>query len=411
MKFVKKILTSGTYHVNAPMRDAKTGEVTMVRKERTFTPEDLKDYADNTNKMLAEGLRVPAPIFKHDLNANPNAKDDELKGNAGFWSNFHVGKDEYGKDGLFGILEATEEYSPKIGTEVRDTSIYSVNTDNPEHQFMDGLGRKWNKVLMHVALPLQPIEPGQSNFIPLGTAMGSELLDFGESIMGNTKPTPITQVLTLLSKVGIVLPSDTTDASFMDRLVSALTQKANGGSSSSLSEKPDDSKTEVLPIMMSLTQQQVEAIVSSNVVDPATGKPFTLETFAESKSAKEASLENALTVMGHALKSNYQAAYKSRIDAGITKGQITKEYADTELYPLLDSIQMSVNGEGVIANSNGLETILKAVENLPAKQDTKGQSLMGHQAPSGSVIIPTMLNAGTMTDDRAKEIVNLILSQ
>lgn len=401
MKYVKEVLTEGQYEVS-------TFEGS---KKKTFSAEDIKKMANTSTKMLKAGIKIPAP-FKHvqegvfvtpieEITESP----DPAK-NAGFWERFYAKKNEHGTMSLYGIIDAPgKEDDPdspayKVSRTVKDTSIGLLPG------FKDGKGRSWGEfAVAHVALPVDPIEPDQTNFLPLPDidAKDYEVVAMSRKMIGN-----VSQVLTLLKDRGISLPADTTNDNFLDRLLVALMQDKSG-SNTSLSQKPSSGKVESYPIMMSLTKKQVDAILAANLQNPETNAAFTAEDLKDVPSDVE-QYKKAAEMMSVQLNSIYQERYKDRIAALISSGRINQNYADSNLLPLVNSIQMSFkNGK---AEDNHLDLTIKALEALPvSSQEPKGNldtaQFMG-RAPQGSSKESNPLDANA-DDGAVDDIINAVL--
>lgn len=397
MKFVKEILKEGVFEVSTmdgPNR-------------RTFTKDDLENIASTGRNMLRNGLRIPAP-FEHSMEAKP--EDDETSDkyeNAGYWRDLYVKKNEEGRHSLFGVLDApgndAEPDTPayKVSRLAKDTSICLLP------KFRDGKGREWENALYHIALPQHPVEPGQSNFLPLPE-------DFSMISMSlEVRGVDMNKLLTLLSKCGLSLPEDTTERNILDRLMVAATQVSSGQSRNPLTSKPDGAKTETYPVMMSLTQKQVEAILGANLVDPETNEVFVQEVFRDVPS-KEENYKKAAEMMGVQLNSIYKERYKDKISSLVSSGKISESYAQEALYPLVDAVQMSFK-DGV-PEKNHLDLTLQALEalpDLPTNTQTGRVStaeFMSQKAPtSASKVENPLTNEGLVTDDEAAEIASAIL--
>lgn len=400
-KFVKEILTEGEYEVST----------FAGPKKRVFTKKDLQASGSTVSKMIKAGIKIPAP-FRHIEKGEFVKPVEEAtsspapENNAGFWEKFFVRKNEHGTYSLYGIVDTPgsedDPNSPayKVSRTVKDTSIGLLPG------FVDGKGRNWGEhAIVHVALPLDPIEPGQSNFLPLPEDAPDdhfEAIAMSRKVVGN-----VSQVLTLLRDRGIDLPADTTNENFLDRLLVALMQITKGGTNP-LGTKPNSGKVESYPIMMSLTKKQVEAILASSLQNPETGKPFTADDLKDVPSEAE-QFKKAAEMMSVQLNSIYRERYKERIAALVTSGRVEQSYADQSLLPLINSIQMSFqDGKAV---ENHLDLTLKALESLPVKQTQADGGLdtanfMG-RTPSGSSKEPAPGDEGKDTDNDA--IINAIL--
>lgn len=401
MKYVKEILTEGEYEVST----------FSGSKKKVFTSDDLKKISSTASKMLKAGIKIPAP-FKHlqeGVFVTPveevTESVDPVK-NAGFWEKIYVRKNEHGTMSLYGVIDAPgKEDDPdspayKVSRTVKDTSIGLLPG------FKDGKGRAWgDHAVAHIALPVDPIEPDQTNFLPLPD---SEIEDYEVIAMSRKMIGNVSQVLTLLKDRGISLPADTTNENFLDRLLVALMQDQKT-SNSSLGQKPSNGKVESYPIMMSLTKKQVEAILAANLQNPETGASFTAEDLKEVPSDVE-QYKKAAEMMSVQLNAIYQERYKDRIAALVSSGRVNQNYAETNLLPLVNSIQMSFkNGK---ADENHLDLTLKALEALPvSSQEPKGDlntaQYMG-RSPNNSAKEPNPLDP--QSDDGAVDnIINAVL--
>jgi len=83
----------------------------------------------------------------------------------------------------------------------------------------------------------------------------------------------------LADSVNIVLPGDTNDQNFMERLVIALTQYAacneDEDDEGSITQPPEGANQKAAPFIMSFTQKQQAALLKT--VNPETGKNFTAD--------------------------------------------------------------------------------------------------------------------------------------
>ena len=405
-KFVKEIVREGKFLVSTAGGS---------RKEKSFTKDDLSKYAGTGKDMLQAGLKIPAPR-QHTLDAKPEIEEadpDNGYENLGYWNDFYVSKDEDGKYALYGVLDAPgdpeDSTTPagKISRTVKDTSICL-------HDFQDGLGRSWKDAIWHVALPAHPIEPGQKNFVPLPDEY--EVITMSQMV---TK-VDLYKLLTALSECGVSLPSDTTDDNFMDRLYVAVTQKANGSDKDSLRSKPKNSKVETYPIMMSLSPEQVEAILKAGIVDPTTEKPFDASAFQDDGTDPK-KLKESIVIMGNVLDKNFKERYHDRIKNLISSGRVSKEYAAASLDPMVenlkvsDAIMMGIGKDGELPK-NAVEVTLNALESLPpAKPEGDAgncgtsDNLWMSNKPKNSETVPNPHDVAQLSDTDADELIKTIL--
>lgn len=404
MKFVKEILREGKYLV-------ATGG--GGRASKAFTKPDLDRMANTANAMLRSGLRITAP-WEHDPKAQPVIGSDGLKavdyGNAGYWQRFYTAKNQDGEFSFYGVLEAPgNEEQPdtpayRVSRTARDTSICMAD------EFVDGKGNKWQGALVHVALPQHPVEPGQSNFVPLpAEEVHMSYISMGMKAPDMLSGVDIGKIVEVLKGCGLTLPEGTDESNFYDRLYAVAVQKSSGGGSSALEEKPDDSKVETKPLMMSLTSEQVESLLKANAVNPATGKAFVKEDFQDKPSDREVAQAKALEMMGNALKDVLKVRYNDRINALVSTGAITQEYADQQLAPLVETVQMSLTSEGKVADGP-VDITLRALESLPKQAPSNQGSYQMGTRPAGGTVPTLPLGAdGKLGDKEAADLVNEIL--
>lgn len=411
-RFAKEILSQGTYEVSTQ----------QGRRKVDITVEDLEKYAETGTKMLKSGIKISAP-WKHITNGQfvspieQVVENPDPSINAGFWDTFYVSLNDKGTKSLYGFIDApgsldqpdTPAY--KVSRTVKDTSIGVLPN------FKDGRGFDWGShAIAHIALPLDPVEPGQSNFVPLPE--GKEYLTIAMSRMvSSMSGTNLSEVLTLLKERGIELPADTTVETILDRLKVALMQKPAG--SNPISTKPPSGKAEVYPIMLSLTQDQKDAILKAGVVDPATGKPFAPETFQDQTSDAEEKAKKSITMMSNILRNSISEKFKTRIAALVASNRINQKYADEQLAPLLNSYQMSIEGDKLSENTP-LDMTLRALEAIPLPANAGQQQsnsgtpqnlfMSSNQLPRDAKQEPnTDANGTVMTDAEAAEIVKSIM--
>ncbi len=389
-KFKKPIVSAGVFLVGSD-----GGE----RHTEVITPDRLKHWSNQFKKMKKNGVMIPAP-WKHTNEAIPvqmgnNGTLPSSEWNAGFWDDLTVEVNEQGNSTLYGIVDVPGDKKDfntpagKIGTTVKETSIYA------RPKFVDGKGNIYDDSIMHVALVTHPIEPGQGNFEPIEEGMtiamshcqhilmASENIPFNQSgktpsetpgsdsdndSLESDAPTgDLKTIIELLSKVGIILPKDTSDENLKERLSVSLQQKISGEEEEdeeegSLTKPPKDAEKESVPMIMSTTPETKE--ITAEVI---MGHPAYIALADQNK--------QLFSVMNQQAK-NSRA---TRINALIRTGRISKEYADTHLVPMLSGFKMSFNAEGQEVSS-ALDVTLGALEAQP--QRTVEADLAGGQKPN-----------------------------
>lgn len=377
---LKEILPVGTYLTNS-----NNGR---VRKD--FSRPYLEKLAKNANQMIESGLRIPAP-FDHSKEAVPieiNKAPASAFNNAGYWTHFAVQKNDEGKDVLIGIADVPgslkDANSPyyKALHSAKDVSV------SLREEYIDGIGRKWDDAILHVALVNHAVVPGQKEFqtIPDGSQVYN--LSMLDNEPGSDKdavePGLIENVRTVLKEAcDIIIPaSNSVNVFLRDLLVAASQIKA--------SRPVDGQELQPVPIYMSttgdnsmpLSKEQAEALVATKALNPATKQPFTMEDLGfkaapagldlstlqsqlADKDAKIAKAASVIQALVNKVVNDTKQSIQSRINKLISNGVITKEYADSQLVPRLD-FQMSTLDDGSMA-SHPLEVTLSALEQLPVK--------------------------------------------
>lgn len=357
--FKKMIVSEGTYHPYNP--------ITRKKMKRHVSKEELQEFVDTANQMKLKGLKIPAP-WKHDANITSFSKIEEgdqglledSSKNAGFWDKIEgIVNPDTGKYEVYGEVDvpgdASDANTPagKVGTSVRDTSIYL------RKDFEDGAGNKWPTAVMHIALVTHPIENGQPNF---------ELTDPNDSYLAMSEFEDESSLSDLISKLKKVcklyIPPNTSKEDFPERLMSAVSQLEL-----SISEELDDSvdnKTyNAEPVIMSgLTKEAIAALVATNAINPATKKPFVEADFQDAPAKKDDSALLMMSSLTNVLQGDRRKGYRNRIDTLVETGRVVKTFADTHLYPQADNYNIELAPEGV--KESGLDTLLMSLESMPA---------------------------------------------
>jgi len=374
---MKEIIPVGPYLVNSP----------QGRIRRSFDEPYLRKVAATANSMIAAGLKIPAP-FGHHKEANPVTEIDFVSKpttpftNAGYWSYFTVEPNDKGIATLKGIADISGSKEDSNSPYFKALNSAKEVSMSMRDEYTDGLERKWQDAIIHVALVNHAVVPDQKDFeeVPGGAIINMSMMDDDDV---DYDPTMVTALKAILkSAVNIVLPDSCTAKTFMrDLLVAASQVKAN---------RPEDGQTlEPVPIYMSingdtsmLTEVQASALVATKAVNPATKLPFTMADFGftpksndislsalqaqlTEKDSKLAQMANLLKALAQNTTAATQSAIQSRINKLIAAGTITKEYADAMLQPKV-AFEMSVLSTGEVA-PHQLEITLSALEAIPAR--------------------------------------------
>lgn len=454
-RFRKPIVSAGAYEIPTPGSDNSRTEV--------ITQERLVHWADTGNLMVKEGHRIPGPWY-HDPKALPvkMGSDGSLNSssdNGGFWDRFWV-ENKDGKSTLWGEIDSPgREDDPntpagKIGTTVRETSIYV------RPSFRDGSGKEWQDAVMHIGLVTHPIEKGQENFRPVSEGLALSMSQCRYSFSMSEHPAQpiagisVNELLGKLREIAKVsLPDDTTDVNFLDRLNAALEQKR-------LSEEEESGTVRVPPkgaqeppapmITMSLTKQQIDAIVTAKTVNPSTGQPFkpeelqmsqpTVQDLQDSPAVKK--MVEFQTILMSQLNSQALTNRTERVKAILTKAPQLKPVIEAQVVPLLSGFKMSFSPDGT-PTPHAVDTVLDALEAVatsaapatamsqpkPADLATSWLSQApSHMLPQNQGDIAAMLglamsqppqgahevqptDSGVVTEENAEDIAKQFLSQ
>jgi hypothetical protein len=433
-KFKKPIVSAGVFLV---------GNGNGGRHTESITTKRLQHWANEFNRMRANGVLVPAP-WNHNPNSLPvvmgnNGMLPDSANNAGFWDSLSVETTADGKSTLYGILEAPGDEndfsSPagKIGKTVKETSIYA------RPSWVDGKENSYTDSIMHIALVTHPIEAGQGNFEPLNSGQTIAMSHCQQVFMsddGGSKPDPVSgqpdpvnneqksafqdkptgdlgTLIEMLTSIGIIIPKDTTDENLKERLSIAVQQKLSGDEEEdeeegSLRKPPKDAEQQSVPMTMSQTPNQPAVIDSEVIMAHPTYK----------------ALSDQNKAMLNVMTNQARNARATRINSLIATKRVSKEYADLHLLPLLNGFQMSFDGEGK-ENISALDVTLNALEAIPAPQapsntpnaagshsyanDTIRQLapfLMSSTAPEGSSVPnhPQGLFSDDLSDGKLEEV-------
>lgn len=347
-KFKKVIATPGTYQGTDMVNGGKAEQKQDVAR--------LKAYAEKFNQMRAAGLEVPAPA-KHLLNIVPVKSDDDVtkasmvgsKANYGFWEKLEVNAD----GALEGIVDVPlAEDAERIGKTVLATSpmIHS--------EWTDGNGKVWKDVITHIALVNQPIEAGQTNFVPvlaMAHSMGFDELkivalggspDDDTTIGGskegiNAKTATVKDALAILKQCGLTLPPDTTPENLVEYIVVA------GGAIAASNGEDDDEEEE----MQTKGKKQPNPIAMAHGDD-------------------EVKNEHLLQFATNQVK----ASYKSRLDALVTSGRLPAKTRKEKFDPQVEVVALAFDDTTGEPVPNMLDTMLETLEAMPANPLLKNQT-------------------------------------
>jgi hypothetical protein len=429
-KFTKKIVTPATHRV---------ARVDGRVEADPITPERIKKWAENTNRMIAAGVLIPAPFAHQDTNrkfiepvilgTDGASLADAYTGgklpwdsslNSGFWEKFETDKD----GNLVGILEVEGEETDfntpagKIAKTIRETSVFAQGSRKVRGR--DGQEFDSGEHLAHVAVVIAPKEDVQDNFKPLtaeelkaqpALAMAT-VFGMADVIAPSTQTTPgsmatpggtmstlpnvppdeeLVDLLNLLRADGTELPADTDRENLVERLRLVLTQKLR-------SEQESEKENESLTNAPAGAQARNQSVAMSTVNTSATPATERDKAFA--------------LLMGNVLREK-RKTLKERIDALVSSGRCTKEFADKKLYPVAETVVMGeMDADGNFA-ATAIDTLVEGLESSqPLTGSLEGDSGFGNP-PAGSEVqghvIPFSQDGPDIEDKAADALIDQFL--
>lgn len=368
---------------------------------KDFTTEYLTKVAETSNRMLAAGLKIPAP-FDHHKEAKPRTQQEQEDfdkvsinapktsyNNAGYWQKFWVAPNNKGVLALYGQLDAPGD--------ITDTNspAYKVNNTNGEvsvsiaENFEDGLSRTWTDGLLHVAVVSHAVVPDQEPFLKDGVS----IVNMSMIEPGSTSEGIVEELKAVLRNVKINLPGSTTAETFLRDLLVAASQI---GTSTTDNIEPVPIYMSIGDNDMALTEAQAKAITDAKTVNPGTTKPFTMEELgfkpvvpvATGSQELLASLAEkdktiaGLSQLAGAFKNKFlndtKQTIQQRIGALIAAGVVTKEWAEATLVPKVEFQMSIVDGQ---IQDHPLEITLSSIEAIAPKSATP----TGNFPPNGVI--------------------------
>lgn len=416
-KFRKLIVTPGTHNVG---RIDGTSEVIPITDAR------IKTWVENTNKLKALGVKVPAPFAHQDKNKNfplpvilgtdgatladayagYSGLSWDAQVNGGFW------EDDFSIDpvtnGLVGNVEAPgDENDPttqagKIGKVVKETSVFVMG---PRKVIVNGVEHEVGEHLAHVAMCLHPAQPGQRNFEPITVDVINGLADAharsglklamsfcmadlvtgaqttgsaanaaSSGLVDPTKPKDVelAGLMQMLRNVCYIdLPETTTRETLVTDLSLCLRQKSADQQESekekeSLTQRPEGTDTKSPSIAM-----------TTNLIPSATGTGASANTTTSGGAVVPTASDTLLALTMSNLIVTRKGSLKKRIDALVSTGRCPKQYALAKLYPRIDALAMSpaqlAEAKGDISKIH--DPVEDLIEGLEQAQPLAGSSL------------------------------------
>lgn len=370
-------------------------------------PQSRFDHWIKQFRLMREaGIRIPAPI-DHDRAALPFRVDNTSNpakpsgNNAGYWS------DLYEKDGrLFGTLEVEDDASSKAGKSIKEVSPWI----KPKHT--DSSGKVWDDAIMHIALCQHPVIHGQTNFTPAGESSIVLGFSLSQGTMLAHLPNPgkqedpgtgssdgvptaatgatLPDAVTVLRKVGLDLPDDTTAENLIERIVIAGRQfvSMNNTEENPMTQTPPGAETKE-PGAVAMSFAQIEVLLSGGFVtkdkadelrktgfDPNKLKPIaTAKALGADWKVQEAPPDEKSFLLSFAT-AGHKKSYLERIAALVSSGRIPQKAADEQLLPLLEGITLSFGKDGK-PETTALDPVLTTLEMTPSMVARQSDVMLG----------------------------------
>lgn len=376
-KFSKTILPVGTFLVTRP-----DGSRTL----KEFTSDYLKTVAENANKMLAAGLRIPVP-FRHSREAVPVEEIPETNSfdNAGYWTKISF-EEVDGQMALCGEAEVAgdpldlESPAGKLANRVKEVSACIVDS------WKDGKNRSWGPSLLHGAAVVNPVVPDQKEFSLLSFPSESYVLSMSGSVSDVMSQGSITALSKALEdSARIYLPPDTLPQDLVKVLLVSLKQHNLSTEQPDLESEVVDTQSVYMSLpegtKMPLSKVQAEELVKLGAINPKTSKPYTLEEFDISD--KPSDIERYALALTVQLTDERKNGLRNRINDLVLTGRTAKEYAEAKLYPEIEKYELSL-GDGARFEANQFDMLVENLEALPGKEPSQEPSLLSHGLPTGS---------------------------
>lgn len=381
----KLILSPGYYNVND-----RNGS----RRVQLLDENRLKGWADKINKLNERGLLIPAP-YEHDFNAKPEKGDQkkrlsETLENGGFWTRAEYNEET--KEFSAYIEPASEADEQALNNKVKGISIWA------EGKYVDPFGQEWEDVPLHIALTNRPMFPqskDKRDFVPVSEdSLSVAMSDYIESVPESS----LTALVNKLKEVAkIALPESVTRESLVEVLMGALLQKGlseqDGGTKPDLTTPPKGSLAEPGPVIMSENEMTKE-----------------LEDRLAAQEKQINDLQELNKSLADDLLSQKRGQLKSRTESLVMSQVITKEYADSNLFTEIETLESPQGISTVEARIEALESV-EPPKPRPAKKNNQFGTVMSEGAPDGTVETdnPIAHDPTDMTDDRLNEIMGQVL--
>ena len=202
-KFWKEVIRPGKY----TPANGKTVDV---------TPERIKTWKEESERLMANGNRIPIP-YHHAPDAVPVLAESPSVSTydcAGYVEDFEL--DDQG--GLHALIDpATDDDAKNFNTKIRDVSIMA-------QPWKDGNGNEYSDVITHIAACYHPVMNKQTPFIPSEGIALSLTMAYEEDSASHEggSATSLESAVQLLRDLGVELGDDVTPENFIERLCTAV---------------------------------------------------------------------------------------------------------------------------------------------------------------------------------------------
>ena len=485
MRINKLIMKPNNYDIPVKGSDGKLlrDESGKVKLQKFKVPVSrTKHWANTFNSLRAKGRKFPAP-WKHNGSGpmdetsgtdilldepyhNGEGKSGRLsKENGGFWEKMWTDK----AGNLWGQLDVPrKDDADKVGTVVTEVSPYI------KKNFIDGK-EEYEDCIMHVALVNHPVIPNQENFEPetiaasiplsddddqyvsLSWATLSEELDdvtgprtTGVNNLQSATNVSVAQVMQLLTKMDppVILPDDTGEENFLERLSIALLQHGEKGDDPTVN-KPEGSSEEPSPIALSIGGSKVEVPFKDDKISRSGLWSAFHSLFSQKKPTPELGVEKYPEIIQNnqadtspgdakmpliqekeieqdtpafkAVRKQYRTGVENRIKDMYKRGKVTAKYANANLEPMIETVSLSISDDGNIEETeldrrlNDIEQLVPGQAVHTGKELSKAQSTKKYKGEKADISLSTEMDLpeeyteGTYVSepnpDRVEEIV------
>jgi hypothetical protein len=348
-KLQKDILPKGRYLVST-----STGKRVFQEFDETY----LSTIAENTNKMIESGLRIPAP-YQHVKEAVPVTEEisSDAYNNSGYWSKLWM------KDGVLcgeidcdGDISDSNTNAGKLKNTVKEVSACIRKS------WEDGRGQKWGPCMLHGAAVLHPVVAGQNEF---EIAEESIALSISGMETDESMEADVTELSSELEKIGVFLPKQTTPKDLIKVLTISVRQLNMVKNSADSDEEFVEPRSVFLSTTgvptVTLTPEAANEIVKLGLIDPNTKQPVTLEGLPVQEDPMKAVNLSLVNI----IKEERKDAIKSRVEKLVEAEVIDQEYAESEFYADLEQYELSIK-DGKVAQT-AIERSLNTIEKMASK--------------------------------------------